>query len=141
MPTGGFCQHLRRLRESPNAILRYSNSLNLHCIVYLDYVYHTQVKSLQSSIDILRRKIMSLSEKNSVSVDDTLHADLCCLMEEHQAVVMSANADDGSFSHIFWQQQMEASRQHDTRTMCWHPLMIKWCLHLRLKSSGAYREL
>ena len=84
---------------------------------------------------------MYLSEKNSVSVDDTLHADLCCLMEDHQAAVLSANADDGSFSHVLWQQQMEASRQHDARTMRWHPLMIKWCLHLRLKSSGAYREL
>lgn len=35
-----------------------------------------------------------------------------------------------SFQRIFWEQQLEASKQKDSRTMRWHPLMIRWCLYL-----------
>ena len=53
---------------------------------------------------------------------------------------MCENAE-GSFARMFWQQQQEAARQHDARTMRWHPQMIRWCLHFHLKSSGAYKLL
>ena len=38
-----------------------------------------------------------------------------------------------SFQRLFWEQQYEAVKQKDPRTMRWHPLMIKWCLYLRHK--------
>ena len=36
-----------------------------------------------------------------------------------------------SFKRIFWEQQVEAASKKDSRSMRWHPLMIRWCLHLR----------
>ena len=46
-----------------------------------------------------------------------------------------------SFQHIFWKQQMEAAAKYDARGMRWHPMMIRWCLYLRHRSSGAYETL
>eukprot|EP00731_Ephydatia_muelleri_P014633 Em0008g353a len=46
-----------------------------------------------------------------------------------------------SFPRIFWQQQMEAAFRKNARTMRWHPLMIRWCLSLRHRSSGAYEAI
>ena len=36
-----------------------------------------------------------------------------------------------SFRRVFWEQQVEAAKQKNARTMKWHPLMIRWCLYLR----------
>lgn len=35
-------------------------------------------------------------------------------------------------------QQKKQTLQLDARSMCWHPLMIKWCLALRQVSPSAY---
>ena len=43
-----------------------------------------------------------------------------------------------SFPHLFWEQQTQAASVKDSRTMRWHPLIIKWCLYLQNKLSGAY---
>lgn len=59
------------------------------------------------------KKIASLSQKNGVVVDDTLHEDLFSMMKEHDSTVLSTSAE-GSFNRIFWQQQQEASKQHDS---------------------------
>ena len=47
----------------------------------------------------------------------------------------------GSFKRVFWDQQLEASKGKDSRQIRWHPAMIKWCLHLKFISSGAYHAL
>lgn len=51
------------------------------------------MKSLRASNEILREKIASLSEKNGVVVDDTLHEDLCSMMKEHDSTVLSTSAE------------------------------------------------
>ena len=88
----------------------------------------------------LKRQIVSLSGTEGVLIDPSLHTDLQSAMEENHATVMCENPE-GSFVHVFWQQQQEAARQHDARTMQWHPQMIRWCLHFQLKLSGAYKLL
>ena len=83
---------------------------------------------------------MSLSGTKGVLINPSLHTDLQSAMEENHAAVMGENPE-GSFVRVFWQQQQEADRQHDARTMRWHPQMIRWCLHFQLKLSGAYNLL
>ena len=46
-----------------------------------------------------------------------------------------------SFQHVFWKQQKDCASRKDKRGMCWHPLMIKWCLYLHHQSSKAYETL
>ncbi len=48
---------------------------------------------------------------------------------------------EGSFQRIFWEEQKKAVQCKDPRQVRWHPLIIKWCLYLRHRSSGAYETL
>jgi hypothetical protein len=45
---------------------------------------------------------------------------------------------EGSFRRFFWQQQMQAVSCKDSRQIRWHPLMIKWHLNIKLRSTSAY---
>lgn len=46
-----------------------------------------------------------------------------------------------SFQHVFWQQQVEAASQANSRSIRWHSLMVRWCLYLRHKSVYHYNHL
>ena len=63
------------------------------------------------------------------------------MLEEEEQVAQKF--PPGYFQHIFWQQQKKAASRSakEKRGMCWHPLMIKWCLYLRHQSSKAYETL
>ena len=46
-----------------------------------------------------------------------------------------------SFEYLFWEQEMKVAQCKDSCQMRWHPIIIKWCLYLRNKSSGMYETL
>ena len=46
-----------------------------------------------------------------------------------------------SFGRIFWEQQNKAAQLKSASAMRWHPLMVKWCLHLRHLSSAGYEAI
>ena len=48
---------------------------------------------------------------------------------------------EGTFRRFFWQQQMQALSCKDSRQIRWHPLMIKWCLNMKLHSTSAYTAM
>ena len=89
-----------------------------------------------------RRKIASLSARlkachqESISVDPELDQDLADIMANSKQAL-----PDGSFRKLFWEQQMEALKSKDPRQRRWHPLIIKWCLNLKMMSSAAYDNL
>ena len=47
----------------------------------------------------------------------------------------------GSFARLFWDEQLKASSVKDPRLVRWHPVLIKWCLNLKLLSGSAYHAL
>ena len=47
----------------------------------------------------------------------------------------------GSFARVFWENQKRAATVHNSRSMRWDPLMIRWCLYLRHLSSSTYELL
>ena len=52
------------------------------------------------------------------------------------------NHPDGSFRRLFWDQQIQALKlQSNKRQIRWHPALIKWCLHIKYKSSSAYHAI
>ncbi len=67
-------------------------------------------------------------------------ADMKVLMEKYSAEVMSTCEED-SFKQIFWKQQLKSLSLKNRKSMRWHPLIIKWCLYLHFRSSGAYDTL
>ncbi|XP_065662263.1 uncharacterized protein LOC124811383 isoform X2 [Hydra vulgaris] len=42
---------------------------------------------------------------------------------------------------LLWQQQKIQAGLKDRRSMRWHPLIIRWCISLYLKSPSAYRHI
>lgn len=92
------------------------------------------------------RQIRSLEEKvkkgiflKGVNVDEKLHADLLSIMKN-----MSMDQPifpEGSLRRLFWMEQIKAASLKDMRNVRWHPLIIRWCLSLKLSSSSAYRAM
>ena len=60
-------------------------------------------------------------------------------MSSSTTKIINTHSED-SFARIFWDQQ-KALDCTNPRHVRWHPLIIKWCLYLRHRSSGAYETL
>ena len=90
---------------------------------------HHQYRLLSRQHDRLRRKIATAADNANFVVDEETHNDLISITAGSAKFLDDIPPD--SFQRIFWQQQVEAAAQKDSRTMRWHPLMIRWCLYLQ----------
>ena len=65
---------------------------------------------------------------------------MLAIMQEKSEEIERSFPND-SFRQLFWRQQLEAAIKNNLKQMKWHPLMIRWCLSIRLISSSAYEAL
>ena len=100
----------------------------------------SRVLTAEQQLKRLNEKIEVAANENGVSVDESLHNDLCRIMESSEEEVHKT-FPDGTFQRLFWDQQRKASRLSDVWQMRWHPAMIRWCLNLKLLSTSAYHAL
>ena len=95
----------------------------------------TKLRQLvENEITRLKVKICNLVQK-SESVDQGLHGNLATVMKT--LVIYMRHFQKA----VFLDQQLENSRKTDAQKYSWHPLMIKWCLNLKLMSSAPYTML
>ena len=87
----------------------------------------------------LKDRVRKLSEQ-SEAVDTELHRDLMEIMNENTVTVKKTYAE-GSFARLLWGEQLKAASAKDPRQVRWHPVLIKWCLNLKLLSGSAYHAL
>ena len=87
----------------------------------------------------MKLKISAIVMKNGVHVD-SLSSDFSSILHEMTDKVCNQN-QEGSFQYLFWNEQLNALKKSDSRQVRWHPSLIKWCLHLKFISSGAYHAL
>ena len=73
-------------------------------------------------------------------VDENLHNDLQAVMKD-QSKEISKLFPEGSFRRLFWDEQLKMAKLNNAASMKWHPIMIRWCLNLKLLSSSAYHAL
>ena len=99
----------------------------------------TRLNSAERQLANLKRKIEASTEAKGVMLDEDLHQDLADVIEEHTASIHE-EFPEGSFRRLFWDQQREALKV-GARQMRWHPTLIRWCLSIKLRSSGAYEAL
>ena len=99
-----------------------------------------RVKSAEIEITRLKEKVLSLIQKNGEEVDSGLHGDLSSIVQENMKN-MHAAFPEGMFRRVLWDSQIENSKKSDARQYRWHPVMIKWCLNLKLISSSAYHAM
>lgn len=87
----------------------------------------------------LKEKVQKLLQEGE-TVDNELNSDLLHIMKENVNKVHEDHPQN-SFSRLFWDEQLKAISAKDTRQMRWHPVLIKWCLNLKLLSSSAYHAM
>ena len=76
-------------------------------------------------------------QHRGLAVDSELHCEFRDTMSQN-ADTMSQQLPEGSFSRIFWENQLRAAQLKDATSMHWDPIMIRWCLYLRHLSGRAY---
>lgn len=79
-------------------------------------------------------------QDKGVILEPEIHNDIERIMEEKTGEIRE-NYPEDSFRRLFWEQQLNALKTKEKRQLRWHPAIIKWCLHLKFKSSGAYHVL
>ena len=96
------------------------------------------IKDMRRSQKKLEIKIKELNQQikaNSIALDVDLHNDFQDLIDN-----VKQEFPDDSFEKLFWEQQKKAF-QCDPRRRRWHPMMIRFALHIHLRSPSAYRAL
>lgn len=114
------------------------------------------MKSAEAAVKYLKKKIEASTKRLSVEVDDSLHSGLEGNKREmresnnyfsfNEGIVTEQTSSirerypDGSFHHLFWDQQVKALATTPKQRR-WHPMLIRWCLHLKMLSTSAYESL
>lgn len=101
---------------------------------------HEAVSSLKSKIRSLERKVAQLINKYGVHLEDEDAEDVSQLMKEVDPIVKSDFSPD-SAQRIFWDQQLHYNSLKDKRQMKWHPLVLRFALNIKYKSTAAYKAL
>ena len=96
---------------------------------------HRDNRLLNKQCKRLTQKLEEDCRQRGVDVDDTIHKGLMDIVKQQGDLLLPPN----SFQELFWKQQQEAAAKSDSRGMRWHPLMIRWCLYIHHRSSGAYQ--
>lgn len=80
-------------------------------------------------------KLQDDCQWRGVDVDDATHEGLTDVCETAWWQTFPSQF----VSELFRKQQQEASTKSDSRGRRWHPLVIRWCLYIHHRSSGAYQ--
>ena len=101
---------------------------------------HQENRMAKQQFERMKQRIRQLGEQDGILLDEMTHTDLKTIMQEN-AKEVADSFPAKSIQQLFWEQQQQAASVSDSRSMRWHPLMIKWCIYLRHISSGAYETL
>ena len=100
--------------------------------------------SNQSPADLSRLQICKIpqssgssSEPLRITFNITVNADLSWSLFVHDHKVTTATCS----SLETFDEQLKAASVSDPRQVRWHPVLIKWCLNLKMLSSSSYHAL
>ena len=96
---------------------------------------HQAVRTVQRQVGRLRARLTEATAAVGDVVAPDTHESLQLIMTENESSVYK-----DSFGRIFWDQQKKAAEVSAFCRMRWHPLIIKWCIHLRHLPSGCLRS-
>lgn len=101
---------------------------------------HQALRTCQRRVSRLQIRLSETTAEVGEVVSQDTHESLVSIMAECESSICEKFPSD-SFGRIFWEQQKKAASLSTASGMRWHPLMIKWCIHLRHHSSGCYEAL
>ena len=62
-------------------------------------------------------------------------------MEKETVKMEKLNFPHVSPQYLLWEQQQKQDSYSDSKSMKWHPIMIRWSIFIYLKLPGAYEQL
>ena len=132
----------RRLKDQKTHASSHTTYANLSASEKDERMRNIHQESKKSSLRVsrLKQKISDVASQGGVVLDNEIHNDMKAVMDATTNQVHSLYPE-GSFQRIFWDQQQMACSLKDSRSMKWHPLVIKWSLYLRHLSGKAYELL
>lgn len=86
-----------------------------------------ECNQLKRNVEQMKKSI----KNNSIPVASDLHSDLL-------SILCGQSLECFPMMKIFWEQQQRAMACGNARQMRWHPMMIRFCLSLAIKSPAAY---
>ena len=121
---------------------KYTNDRYLNTPEKVEKISSLRKRALtaEHNVSKLRERICKLTQDDSETVDKDLESDLLDIMRENDEKV-KASHPEGSFTRIFWEEQLKAASVGNMKQIRWHPVMIKFCLNLKLLSTSAYHSL
>ena len=120
--------------DQPSSSVNYRYLSMPQLVSRLQSIHHDN-RLLNKQCKRLTQKLEEDCRQRGVDVDDTTHEGLMDIVKQQGDLLLPPN----SFQELFWKQQKEAAAKSDSRCMRWHPLMIRWCLYIHHRSSGAYQ--
>ncbi|XP_060077288.1 uncharacterized protein LOC132556865 [Ylistrum balloti] len=99
-----------------------------------------KIRSLESELDALKRTCQREIQTNGLNLGPVQSAEMSDLMATCTTEMEKSYADPNSLQRLFWEQQMKFN-ESGRNGMRWHPMIIRWCLYLRHRSSKAYDAL
>ena len=96
------------------------------------------IQCKDKQIQTLQSKLESAVQSDGIKLDSATHHDFLAIMNRHKDKYPET---DNSFASIFWNQQLKVAPLKDSRLIHWHPSIIRWCLYLHHRSSGACSTL
>ena len=93
--------------------------------------YQRDRRALKQSNQRLQKKITKMSKQESVSLGEEINDII-----SNVARTNSPGFDENSPKYLLWEQQKKMSNLKSKTSMRWHPVMIRWCLSIYLKSPG-----
>ena len=88
-------------------------------------------KKLEEKVKVLEAEIAT----KGVDLEHEIHSDFTKLLEDG-----AKQFPENSFQNLFWKEQKKAFAR-SSKGQRWHPMMIRFALHLHLRSPAAYRAL
>lgn len=99
----------------------------------------TRMRANEKKVSYMADKIKESAKKKEIEVDDSLNEALKKMMEEFDEDICRKYSE-GTFHHLFWRQQFQNTARHPKQRR-WHPMLIRWCLRMKMISSSAYEAL
>ena len=122
----------KRLDASSHTNYRYLHSPDLRERLHNS---RKEICILSREVEQLKSRINKMTQSVGVTLDSELDSDIQAIMCDNDTL----SHPPDSFAKIFWDQQKESLQKHP-KQMRWHPMMIKWCIHLRMLSSSCYNS-
>ena len=97
-------------------------------------------KSLRQKVSRQVVKLQKATKIDGIDLGSSVSRSFQTIMEESKGTIEQMYPQ-GTFGRLFWEQQKEAAQARGPKGHRWHPMLIKWCLNLKMVSGKAYNTV